>query len=84
LMICTLKEGYLYHLPIKPNGQIIRTASYPFTAPLISFGFDSIFVHALTETGLESYTSRSLFYASKDVNGITQFVNVIPNIYFIF
>lgn len=75
-MVCTKKEGYLYHLPTKQNCSVVRVASYPFTAPLITFAFDSIIFHALTESGLESYTCRSLYYATKDHEGIKPFLSV--------
>jgi hypothetical protein len=77
-LIATPKEGFLYHLPLKRGSAAIRVTTYPLTAPLLSFTFDSLFFHALTETGLESYTSRCLYYALKDTEGFKTLKNVCP------
>lgn len=53
LMVSQTSDAFLYHLPTKADGHILKCANYHFTAPLISFSFDSLFFHALTETGLE-------------------------------
>lgn len=75
------KEAMLYHLSTKEKRQPVRIATYTFTAPLVTFTFDSLFFHALTESGLETYTSRSLYYALQDHEGFERFRNVSANLF---
>ncbi len=70
------KEAMMFHLPTKEKRHPVRIASYNFTAPLVTFTFDSLFFHALTESGLETYTSRSLYYALEDHEGFDHYRNV--------
>lgn len=59
-MIATQQEGYLYQFndtesTMEKDNCI---ALYPFTAPVHKLIMEDYFLHALTETGLESYTLR--------------------------
>ena len=76
-LVSTSKEAFLYHLPELKGSFVARVSSYAFTAPLTQFNFDSLFLHALTETGLETYSSRSLYHALKDTEGFEVYSNVI-------
>ncbi|KAJ8953684.1 hypothetical protein NQ314_007292 [Rhamnusium bicolor] len=59
-VIATQQEGYLYYFddadPSVDKDNCI--AIYPFTAPVFKLVMEDYFLHALTETGLESYTLR--------------------------
>ncbi|CAB4067010.1 HPS3 [Lepeophtheirus salmonis] len=60
-------EGYLYHVPghLRKRGRgcgVQRIATYPFTAPVRKIALEPSLLHALTETGLETYTLRSGYY----------------------
>ncbi|XP_076256729.1 uncharacterized protein LOC143194058 [Rhynchophorus ferrugineus] len=59
-MIATQQEGYLYSFGDSDNGldKDCCIAVYPFTAPVFKIIMEDYFLHALTETGLESYTLR--------------------------
>ena len=63
LMFTTVHEGYLYHIPghIRKAGRgvgVQRIATYPFTCPVIDLVLEPSLLHALTETGLETYTLK--------------------------
>ncbi|CAH2008089.1 unnamed protein product [Acanthoscelides obtectus] len=59
-VVATQQEGYLYHFddadPCIDRDNCL--AIYPFTAPVFKIVMEDYFLHALTETGLESYTLR--------------------------
>ncbi|CAG7719171.1 unnamed protein product [Allacma fusca] len=74
----TSSQAFVYHLPVRRDATVTRVVTYPLTAPLVSFAFDSMFFHALTETGLETYTSRSLYYPLKDFEGFQRYKNDCP------
>ncbi|XP_056637368.1 uncharacterized protein LOC130445640 isoform X1 [Diorhabda sublineata] len=59
-IIATQQEGYLYHFDDKEKDveKDNCIAVYPFTAPVFKLVMEEYFLHALTETGLESYTLR--------------------------
>ncbi|XP_030747037.1 uncharacterized protein LOC115875658 [Sitophilus oryzae] len=59
-MIATQQEGYLYFFGDSDNSldKDYCIAVYPFTAPVFKIIMEDYFLHALTETGLESYTLR--------------------------
>ncbi|KAG8240333.1 hypothetical protein J437_LFUL000808 [Ladona fulva] len=65
--VATQQEGYLYHFPgskpVKrgtyPAKAMLPDAVYPLTAPVSSVVMEQYAVHALTETGLETYTMRA-------------------------
>ena len=57
-------EGHLYHLPghIRQPGRgcgVRKCATYPFTSPVGEVTLEPALMHALTETGLETYTLKS-------------------------
>lgn len=76
--VATQQDAYLYHfnngtgLEWSPHAQNTRedecgalVASYSFTSPVIDLVLDSAVLHALTETGIETYTLRTgqrIFY----------------------
>ncbi|ODN05909.1 Hermansky-Pudlak syndrome 3 protein, partial [Orchesella cincta] len=78
LIVGLTKEAMMYHLPTKDGCHPIRIANYAFTAPLVTFTFDSLFFHALTESGLETYTGRSLYYSLQDYEGFERYKNACP------
>ncbi|CAL8096235.1 unnamed protein product [Orchesella dallaii] len=78
LIVGLPKEAMMYHLPTKQGCHPVRIANYAFTAPLVTFTFDSLFFHALTESGLETYTSRSLYYSLQDYEGFERYKNACP------
>ncbi|XP_018568137.1 uncharacterized protein LOC108908554 [Anoplophora glabripennis] len=59
-VIATQQEGYLYYFDDRDPGvdKDNCIAIYPFTAPVFKLVMEDYFLHALTETGLESYTLR--------------------------
>lgn len=59
-MIATQQEGYMYHFDDAETSSEKDNcvAIYPFTAPVHKLVMEDYFLHALTETGLESYTLR--------------------------
>ncbi len=66
LTVCftTQAEGHLYHLPghLRRPGKgcgVHKVATYPFTSPVMKTALESTMLHALTDTGLESYTLKS-------------------------
>ncbi|XP_063922297.1 uncharacterized protein LOC135136807 [Zophobas morio] len=58
-MVATQQEGYLHYFS---EAECVEgdhcIAVYPFTAPVHKLVMEDYFLHALTETGLESYTLR--------------------------
>lgn len=75
-MVATCKEAFLYHIPTKPNSFVVRESIYSFTSTMTSFVFDNVFLHVLTSTGVETFTSRHLYNALKDAEEFETFVNV--------
>ena len=75
-MIGMSSQAFVYHIPAKLDCNVVRVVTYPLTAPLVYFAFDTLFFHALTETGLETYTSRSLYYPLKEFEGFQRHKNV--------
>ncbi|XP_025834263.1 Hermansky-Pudlak syndrome 3 protein isoform X2 [Agrilus planipennis] len=60
-MVTTQQEGYLYHFNDDDSSldKDNCICVYPFTAPVYSIVMEDYLLHALTETGLESYTLRT-------------------------
>ena len=76
-MAATCKEAFLYHLPTKRSSFVIRQTIYSFTSTMITCSSDSSLFHALTTSGLETFTSRYLYNALKDTSGpFDAYVNV--------
>ncbi|XP_064214386.1 BLOC-2 complex member HPS3 isoform X2 [Tribolium castaneum] len=57
-MVATQQEGYLHYFCENEVESDHCVAVYPFTAPVQRLVMEDYFLHALTETGLESYTLR--------------------------
>lgn len=68
--VATQQDAYLYHFNGIPGDEWIRhsqggegngslVANYSFTSPVIDLVIDSAVLHALTETGVETYTLRT-------------------------
>lgn len=59
-MIATQQEGYLYQFcDLESDLNVDKCISvYPFTAPVYKLVMEDYFLHAITETGLETYTMR--------------------------
>lgn len=77
--MATQTDVLVYHLP-EVDGEskcVRRVTRCPFTGLLQHLRFDSAFIHALTETGIETYSSRGLAEALRDVEGFTPLNNVI-------
>jgi hypothetical protein len=91
-MIClvvTQQEGYLYHFMMQDLQepfalqQSACVTVYPFTAPVTAVVMERFVLHALTETGLETYTLRTghQFVAALDpANNITSVSTVQFNV----
>lgn len=64
-LVVTQQEGYLYYFKVhsKPEPSQLQQAAcvtvYPFTAPVTAVAMESYVLHALTESGLETYTLRT-------------------------
>ncbi|XP_023724080.1 Hermansky-Pudlak syndrome 3 protein isoform X2 [Cryptotermes secundus] len=64
-LVVTQQEGYLYQFMMQnlqePSAaqQAACVTVYPFTAPVIAVVVERFVLHALTETGLETYTLRT-------------------------
>ena len=76
-------EGYLYHLPghLRKNGRgcgIQKIATYPFTGPVGEIAIEPTLLHALTETGLETYTLTSGHYTVLEAEKLDHRVNTCP------
>uniref|UniRef100_A0A0K2UWL5 Uncharacterized protein n=1 Tax=Lepeophtheirus salmonis TaxID=72036 RepID=A0A0K2UWL5_LEPSM len=80
----SFNEGYLYHVPghLRKRGRgcgVQRIATYPFTAPVRKIALEPSLLHALTETGLETYTLRSGYYTVMEAENISNSkVNACP------
>jgi hypothetical protein len=67
-LVVTQQEGYLYHFNMhdlqEPHRlqQAACVTVYPFTAPVTAAAMERFVLHALTETGLETYTLRGGHY----------------------
>lgn len=69
LCVATQQDAYLYsfHNNDEWRHQPELLASYSFTSPVIDLVLDDTVLHALTETGVETYTLRigqKIFYSS--------------------
>eukprot|EP00095_Tigriopus_kingsejongensis_P008125 maker-scaffold256_size235750-snap-gene-0.9 protein:Tk08125 transcript:maker-scaffold256_size235750-snap-gene-0.9-mRNA-1 annotation:"hermansky-pudlak syndrome 3 protein" len=76
-------EGYLYHLPghLRKAGKgcgIQRIATYPFTSPVGQIALEPTLLHALTETGLETYTLRSGYHTVLEAENVNNKTSACP------
>ncbi|CAH0391907.1 unnamed protein product [Bemisia tabaci] len=66
-LVCTHQEGFMYHFPALEGGLKFGEGKcisvYHFTSPVISVVLELNLLHALTETGLETYTLRTAHHA---------------------
>lgn len=64
-LVVTQQEGYLYYFNMRDLQEPSRLQQaacvtvYPFTAPVTAVAMERFVLHALTETGLETYTLRA-------------------------
>lgn len=68
-------EGYLYHLPghLRKPGKgcgIQRIATYPFTSPVGQIVLEPTLLHALTDSGLETFTLRSGYHTVLEAENV--------------
>ena len=83
LMFTSVHEGYLYHIPghIRKAGRgvgVQRIATYPFTCPVIDLVLEPSLLHALTETGLETYTLKSGYHTVREAETLDDKYNACP------
>ena len=83
LMFTSVHEGYLYHLPghIRRPGKgvgVLKVATYPFTSPVLDLVLEPSLLHALTETGLETYTLKSGYHTVREAEVVDDKYNACP------
>ncbi|XP_066997400.2 BLOC-2 complex member HPS3 isoform X2 [Anabrus simplex] len=75
-LVTTLQEGYLYYFSMETShsSPLFQQAAcitvYPFTAPVSSVVLENYLLHALTDTGLETYTMRVGHHLLRDVQAV--------------
>ncbi|XP_050299811.1 uncharacterized protein LOC126738492 [Anthonomus grandis grandis] len=81
-MIATQQEGYLHFFGDNDTSldKDNCIAVYPFTAPVFKIIMEDYFLHALTETGLESYTLRIGHQLCRNFENIDSSQVAIPSI----
>jgi len=83
LVAASVHEGYLFHLPghLRRPGKgvgVARIATYPFTSPVIDLALEPSVLHALTETGLETYTLRAGYHTVREAEQVDDKTNALP------
>ncbi len=83
LVFSTQLEGHLYHLPghLRKPGKgcgVHKVASYPFTSSVLEVALEPTMLHALTETGLESYTLKSGYSTVREAEKLDGRTNACP------
>ncbi|KAF6212751.1 hypothetical protein GE061_010459 [Apolygus lucorum] len=62
-VVCTQQEGYMYHFPVF-EGEVLSLgkciSEYNFTSAVKHVILEPCLLHALTSTGLETYTTRAI------------------------
>jgi hypothetical protein len=84
-LVVTQQEGYLYYFSVHGKQEPARLQQaacvtvYPFTAPVTAVAMESYVLHALTESGLETYTLRTgcQFASAADVMKNTTGVSIL-------
>ncbi|XP_024084800.1 uncharacterized protein LOC106674330 isoform X2 [Cimex lectularius] len=70
-LICTQQEGFMYHFPVY-EGEVMSLgkciSEYSFTAPVKHIILEPYLLHAITTTGLETYTLRTVHAIEEDSN----------------
>uniref|UniRef100_A0AAR5Q491 CNH domain-containing protein n=1 Tax=Dendroctonus ponderosae TaxID=77166 RepID=A0AAR5Q491_DENPD len=81
-MVVTQQEGYLHFFADKDVSldEDNCIAVYPFTAPVFKVIMEDYFLHALTETGLETYTLRIGHQLCRNINHMDSMLVAIPSI----
>jgi len=83
LVAASVHEGYLFHLPghLRRPGKgvgVARIATYPFTSPVLDLVLEPSVLHALTETGLETYTLRAGYHTVREAEQVDGKTNALP------
>ena len=83
LCFTSRNEGYLFHLPghLRKAGKgcgVQRIATYPFTGPVTQIALEPTVLHALTATGLETYTLRSGYHTVMEAETLNDRTNACP------
>ena len=83
LMFTSVHEGYLYHIPghVRRQGKgvgVTKIATYPFTCPVLDLVLEPSLLHALTETGLETYTLKSGYHTVREAEVVDDKYNTCP------
>ena len=83
LMFTSVHEGYLYHIPghVRRQGKgigVTKIATYPFTCPVLDLVLEPSLLHALTETGLETYTLKSGYHTVREAELVDDKYNACP------
>ena len=83
LVVASVHEGYLYHIPghLRRPGRgvgVQRIATYPFTSPVQDLVLEPSLLHALTETGLETYTLRAGYHTVREAEAVDGRTNALP------
>jgi hypothetical protein len=73
-LVVTQQEGYLYYFNVHGKHEPSRLQQaacvtvYPFTAPVTAVAMEGYVLHALTESGLETYTLRTGYQFASTVD----------------
>jgi hypothetical protein len=85
-LVVTQQEGYLYYFSMHNTQEPswLQQAScvtvYPFTAPVTAVAMEGYVLHALTESGLETYTLRTSYQFASTLDLVNNMTNV-SNLY---
>lgn len=85
-LVATQQEGYLYYFNVhnlqEPSWlqQASCVTVYPFTAPVTAVAMESYVLHALTESGLETYTLRTSYQFASTVDLVNNVTSACPPI----
>ncbi|KAK9505659.1 hypothetical protein O3M35_009657 [Rhynocoris fuscipes] len=68
-LVCTRLQGFMYHFPVE-DGLVTSTgkciSEYNFTSQVKYIILQAYLLHAITQTGLETYTLRSIHAIEED------------------
>lgn len=84
-MLTTQQEGYLYMFCDNSDQTSVDNCItvYPFTAPVYKIVLEDYMLHALTETGLESYTLRMGHQLTRNIYKVNNLNLVSSLLYFL-
>jgi hypothetical protein len=83
-LVVTQQEGYLYYFKVHSKQEPSRLQQaacvtvYPFTAPVTAVAMESYILHALTESGLETYTLRTGFQFASTLDVLNNMTSACP------